>query len=58
MTTSDKLFVALERLCGQHVECMHDEATKYAFKVVADGFREAGVWHTIDRDFLHEIAGV
>lgn len=58
MTASDKIFVALERLCGQFVECMHDEAKVYAFKVSYDGFRKAGVWYTIDRDFLHEMAGV
>ena len=58
MTTSDKLFVALEKLCGQSVVCMHEEATKYAFKVAVDGFRKAGEWHTIDSDFLNEMAGV
>lgn len=58
MTTSDKLFKALERLCGQAVLRMHDEAKVYAFQVVCDGFRKAGEWHTIDRDFLHEMAGV
>ena len=58
MSDFDKLFTALERLCGQHVECMHDEATKYAFKVARVGFRKAGEWHTIDREFLREMAGV
>jgi len=58
MSNFDILFKALEQLCGQSVVCMHEEAKGYAFKVAIDGFRKAGKWYTVDRDFLYDFAGI
>lgn len=31
MTTSDKIFKAIERITGKNIVCFHDEANRYAF---------------------------
>lgn len=53
MTTSDKIFRAIERITGKHIICFHDEAKGYAFKVWS-----TGEWMTLDRDFVHDFAGI
>ena len=58
MTKQDKLWKSLERLTRQAIVCMHEETTHYAFKVAFDGPRKAGEWHTIDRYYLHDFAGI
>ena len=52
MTTFDKIFRAIERITGQHIVCFHDKANRYAFKTFQ------GEWKTIDRDFVHDFAGI
>ncbi|MCK5612944.1 hypothetical protein KAR91_64315 [Candidatus Pacearchaeota archaeon] len=53
MIASYKIFRAIERISGKTIVCFHDEANRYAFKVWS-----TGEWMTIDRDFVHDFAGI
>jgi hypothetical protein len=53
MLDSDKIFRAIERICGKSIVCFHDEANCYAFKVWA-----TGEWMTVNRGLVHDFAGI
>ena len=48
----DKIWRALERLSGKHINAVHGESSKYAFRTLD------GCWHTVRFEFANELAGL
>lgn len=48
----DRIFLAIERLTGNFLVSLHDEATGYCFKTFD------GNWRVIKFDFANDLAGL
>jgi hypothetical protein len=52
LSNEDKVFLAIQSICGKQVSSLVDESNKYCFKCFD------GSVNVIDRNFVNDIAGI